>query len=382
GNACAALFSPLTGPAGNYTYTITGVAPCINDIALVNVQTSEAGDAGVGASVSLCSDGDEIDLFTQLGGTPDANGVWTAPDGSVIIGFFDPAIDPQGAYTYTVTPILPCPQVSAVMDLSVVFPVVTAFTVVSNGTCAPLEVTFSHDYTGAGTCTWILGNGDTIHDCSPITGTYTDPGSYDVTLIIDAGNQCGADTVTVEDAVVVYAQPAAAFDVLPPSINTLQPVAFFNNTSAGAHAYEWTIDGDSVSYEEDLRYGFTPELGAEYEVCLIAFAAAVCTDTLCTVVNVDDGLGVFVPNTFTPNHDDKNETFKPIVTGIDPRYYQFMIFDRWGNMFFSTKDPAAFWDGLHDGEDAPQDVYVWKLIAKDALSGARIERVGHVSLLR
>ena len=143
------------------------------------------------------------------------------------------------------------------------------------------------------------------------------------------------------------------------------------------------MDDVQVSTEEDLRYMFPAELGNSYVVCLSAFASPSCADSLCRVVEVEDGLGVFVPNSFTPNNDDVNETFGPVLLGIDPRFYSFMIFDRWGLEVFSTNDPAARWDGRSsDGSELPVDVYVWKLVTKDAYSGARIERLGHVSLAR
>ena len=375
-------FAPSTGTEGVYTYTIAGIAPCVNDFSTVTVTTSIAGNAGGDASITLCFDGPGVDLFTQLTGQPDANGTWTAPDGAPSAGFVDPASAPEGAYTYTVTPPTPCPAVSAVVDVGVIEPVVTTFLAESDGSCAPLEVSFSHGYTGPGICTWILGNGDIVQDCAPFTATYSDPGSYDVTLIIDAGNICGADTVTIEDAVLVYTQPVADFEMVPPNINTLDPLAYLNNTSAGANAYVWTIDDAFTSTDEDVRYLFSAELGTEHVICLVAIAAASCTDTLCKVLTVEDGLSVYVPNTFTPDNNEVNETFKPIVAGIDPRFYLFEIYDRWGLRLFSTTDPEAFWDGTLGGEQAPQDVYVWKLIAKDAYSGDRLERIGHVTLLR
>ncbi|MBK8498831.1 MAG: gliding motility-associated C-terminal domain-containing protein [Flavobacteriales bacterium] len=375
-------FAPATGQAGAYTYTITGIAPCVDDASTVTIVVSVAADAGTGSSLSLCDGDAAIDLFAQLGGTPDATGTWTGPDGLTTDSTFDPLADVPGDYVYTVTPSAPCPVVSSTMSMSVVMPVVTSFLASSLGTCAPLEVTFSHDYTGPGTCTWILGNGDVIEDCAPVTVIYTDPGSYDVTLIVDANNGCGADTVTIADAVNVYAQPTAAFEMLPAQLNTLDPQAFFNNLSSGALSYEWLINEVFITDEEDMTHFFTGDIGADYGICLVAIAAGACADTSCLYITVEDGMRVWVPNTFTPDGNEHNNTFKPIVTGIDRRFYLFEIYDRWGLRLFSTTDPDAYWDGTVDGAEAVQDVYVWQLKAKDAYSAERVERIGHVTLLR
>ncbi|MBL0128381.1 MAG: gliding motility-associated C-terminal domain-containing protein [Flavobacteriales bacterium] len=375
-------FVPSTGTPGVYTYTIIGINPCVNDTSEVTITVSIAANAGVGGSVSLCDGDPAIDLFAQLGGSPDATGVWTDPSGIVSTAQFDPLIDTPGTYTYTVTAIAPCPTETATIDVGVIAPVIASFLATSNGSCAPTLVNFSHDYTGPGTCTWILGNGDVIMDCAPIDVTYTQPGSYDVTLIIDANNGCGADTVTIADAVTVYLQPLATFDQLPAQLNTLDPVAFFNNTTNGANTYAWLINGEFITDEVDMQYRFPGEIGDTYGICLVAYAANSCADTVCKFITIEDGMQVFVPNTFTPDDHAPNNTFKPIVTGIDPRFYLFEIYDRWGNRLLSTTDPDVFWDGKVDGTLAQQDVYVWKLIVKDAYSGDRVERIGHVTLLR
>ena len=48
----------------------------------------------------MCSNGAATDLFNQLGGTPDAGGVWT-PALSSGTGLFDPTLDAAGTYTYS-----------------------------------------------------------------------------------------------------------------------------------------------------------------------------------------------------------------------------------------------------------------------------------------
>jgi gliding motility-associated-like protein len=383
GSASTGTFNPASSQPGVYTYTVLGLAPCIDDAAQVVVSVGIAGDAGTFGSISLCDGDPAADLFAQLGGTPDAGGAWSAPDGSATDGTFDPLTDAPGTYTYTVTPGQPCPQVSAQVGVVVVPPVVADFLAQSNGECVPLEVSFSHGYTGPGNCTWILGDGQTVEQCEPFTWTYPQPGSFDVTLIIDAGNGCGADTVTVEDAVTAYAQPTASFTMLPAVITTLQPVGFFSNTTAGANTYQWLVNEELVSEEVDMQHTFPAQIGDAYGVCLIAYASALCADTVCQTITLEDGMVLWVPNTFTPNNDNKNEGFVPITYGITDDFYRFEVFDRWGLRVFASEVPGEGWDGrLADGTEAPMDVYVWQVRVKDAYSGARVERIGHVNLLR
>jgi gliding motility-associated-like protein len=64
---------------------------------------------------------------------------------------------------------------------------------------------------------------------------------------------------------------------------------------------------------------------------------------------------VYVPDIFTPNGDDKNETFKP--TALHINQYELKIFDRWGNMIFYSTDPNIGWDGKYKGADATDGNY-------------------------
>ena len=155
-----------------------------------------------------------------------------------------------------------------------------------------------------------------------------------------------------------------------------------DSTTEGANTYAWFINEEFITDEMDLHHLFPGAIGDDYGICLVAFAAGACADTMCKTITIDDGFRVFVPNTFTPDDKEPNNIFKPIVIGIDPRFYLFEIYDRWGTRILSTTDPEGAWDGTVDGTEAQQGVYVWKLIAKDAYSGDRIERIGHVTLLR
>jgi len=377
------VFDPGASTPGTYTYTVLGSLPCVNDSAVVLVAVATAANAGLDSAFALCSSDPSVDLFASLGGSPDTGGTWTGPAGPLTTAVFDPAVDASGDYTYTVTPASPCPQESATVSISVVPPAVASFEALSGGECAPVEVDFSHGYTGNGTCTWFLGDGQVVEQCAPFTHIYAAPGSYDVTLIVDAGNGCGADTVTLDGAVTVYAQPTAAFGMLPEAITTLQPTAFFSNASTGAADYAWLINGQPVSEAVDLQYTFPAVIGDTYGVCLLAYASAQCADTVCRYITLEDGMVLWVPNTFTPNEDARNEGFVPVVVGIDERYYRFEVFDRWGLQVFGSETPGIAWDGrLPDGSDAPSDVYVWQVRVKDAYSGDRVERIGHVTLLR
>lgn len=54
--------------------------------------------------------------------------------------------------------------------------------------------------------------------------------------------------------------------------------------------------------------------------------------------------GFYIPNAFTPGHDGKNDTFKPIIFG-NTLQYEFTVYNRFGQIVFSTRQPGKGWDG-------------------------------------
>ena len=56
------------------------------------------------------------------------------------------------------------------------------------------------------------------------------------------------------------------------------------------------------------------------------------------------GPEIFVPSAFTPNKDGKNDILKPITVGISILKY-FRVFNRWGQLVFTTSELGKGWDG-------------------------------------
>jgi len=68
----------------------------------------------------------------------------------------------------------------------------------------------------------------------------------------------------------------------------------------------------------------------------------------------------FVPNAFTPNNDDLNDVFMPQHSGLFQEY-KMEIFNRWGELIYTTNELNTGWDGKIAGKDIQADVFVYKI---------------------
>ena len=59
---------------------------------------------------------------------------------------------------------------------------------------------------------------------------------------------------------------------------------------------------------------------------------------------VIDNYNLWIPDTFTPNDDGVNDSFKPYGVGI--KEYKIQIFSRWGELIFFSEDINSGWDGM------------------------------------
>jgi gliding motility-associated-like protein len=89
--------------------------------------------------------------------------------------------------------------------------------------------------------------------------------------------------------------------------------------------------------------------------------------------------GYWVPNAFTPNNDGKNDCFGIQHWGAVSRL-SFMIYNRWGEVVFQTRDASQCWDGRFKGALLPTGTFVY-LIEADTPCG-QVQRKGTVTLIR
>lgn len=89
---------------------------------------------------------------------------------------------------------------------------------------------------------------------------------------------------------------------------------------------------------------------------------------------------ILVPSAFTPNGDGTNDIFKPIPIGITQFHY-FRIYNRWGQLLYSTTEQGHGWDGSYNGLQQAPGTYVYMTQGTD-FSGKPVFKKGTVVLIR
>jgi len=292
------------------------------------------------------------------------------------------AFTPSVTQTYTVTgtSAAGC-QASGQVLVTIVVPPAPLFVAnVTNG-CSPVTVTFTNQ-SGGVNCSWNFGDGTTASGCGSVTHTYVNIGCYDIVLTTELTAGCSG-TSSQANLVCVTPYPEAAFTPVPNILTTLDATSQMVNSSVNAVSYTWNFGDGGTSLLENPVHTFPADSPGSYEIMLIAYNSIGCRDTAYAVVVVNEELIFYVPNTFTPDGDEFNQSFRPVFTsGFDPFDFNLLIFNRWGEIIFESNDAVAGWDGTYDGQIVQEGTYTWKIEFKTLKNDSREYSVGHVNVLR
>ncbi|PIQ20349.1 MAG: hypothetical protein COW65_15560 [Cytophagales bacterium CG18_big_fil_WC_8_21_14_2_50_42_9] len=101
--------------------------------------------------------------------------------------------------------------------------------------------------------------------------------------------------------------------------------------------------------------------------------------TFSNTVNLIQEASIFIPNAFSPNGDHLNDIFE--VKGRFLAAYRMLIYDRWGQILFDSKNQNQGWDGRFNGKEIPTGTYAYRITGQDA-AGKEFTKTGTVTLLR
>ena len=243
--------------------------------------------------------------------------------------------------------------------------------------CVPFTSEFTFDSHTKPMVNWTIQTSS--YSGTKFSHLFTVPGEYLIKGHLQDTNTNCVNTLTI--LVNAYPVPKADFKFLPEKpVENLETVIFTNN-STGDFQNKWNwffiANNGFKSSHENTPY-FFQDAGL-YPVAFIVQNKYGCSDTIVKTIKVESDFNIYVPNAFTPNGDELNDNFLPILRGT--KFYTLSIFDRWGAKLFETNSTETGWDGTYKGEEAKQDVYVWK-INVSSNSGEQKTMSGQVTLTR
>jgi gliding motility-associated-like protein len=286
--------------------------------------------------------------------------------------------DTSGYYTATLTDV--CNNQITESDWMEVHPLpLVQLTPQSATACGSATLAFFNDLSNApgSDFAWSFGDGATSSS-EIIAHTYSQSGNYLVILQVTSTYGCvNADSTNV--AITVNPRAVADFSTNMNEVSEFNPTVNFFNTSTNTSSVQWFFgDGNgSTTFNPSHEYSGT----GTYNVTLIANNAFNCPDTATQEIIVRPEFTFYIPNAFTPDGDGKNDVFNGKGTNIAE--YEMLIFNRWGELVFSTNSLDYSWDGTYKASTEPLiDVYVYKVKIKDSVRGQYHLYEGHVTIVR
>lgn len=183
---------------------------------------------------------------------------------------------------------------------------------------------------------------------------------------------CGNEPVT--DSVFVRPRFPATFTVEQIPCTPGIEVNFASEADSCAFfaGDRWVLGQCRGTYHVDLeRYN-------EYDLTFYSTRPDQCDDTASAHIDVRTAPTAFLPNAFTPDGDQINDTW-PGHLDIPDLDYQVQIFDRWGKLLWTTTDTFEKWDGAK----LPLGVYVYVMHMRDPCDPrSELTRKGFVTLVR
>ena len=254
--------------------------------------------------------------------------------------------------------------------------------------CSPLEVTFVANSDNATRYYWNFGDDTPISSTAldTIYHTYITHGSFDVSLTIESPEGC-TTVIDSLDYIFVHPSPIADFFMTPNPTTIVDNTVKFKDrsyfdigTSFNIISWDWNFGGLASSPMQHPEYTF-PEVAGTHVIRLAIEAVNGCKDTIEKLLMIKEDWALFIPNSFTPDGDGINEGFGPVGYGIQDDNYSFLIFNRWGELFFESHTKFEPWDGTYKGSIVEEETYVWRLFFRD-IHGEDHSKIGRVTLIK
>ncbi|MFB9088418.1 beta strand repeat-containing protein, partial [Flavobacterium paronense] len=271
-NAGAGTFAPTAGATSStFTYTVNGIAPCVNDSSIATVTIGSQPNAGTDGATTVCETSvTAINLSSLITGEQ-AGGVWTQTSGTggtfnAAAGTFTPSVGATtSSFTYTLSGVAPCITDTSLATVNIISQPsagIDGGTVVCETSSIPLDLfsVITGEQSGG---IWVRtsGTGGVFNAAAgtytPAIGATTSTFTYTVAGVAPCGNDSSVATVTINS------QPNAGTDgattVCETSVTAINLSSLITGEQAGG---VWTQTAGTGGTFNATGGTFTPSVGA------------------------------------------------------------------------------------------------------------------------
>jgi gliding motility-associated-like protein len=358
--------STATGATASHTYSASGVynvsftatGPC--NAAAVATQAIEVIGVNVDFEESSCAATPDGKAFITNPQTGFAYAWSTSP-----AQFSDTAFNlAAGEYTITVTKANACSATASVTVTQASSPSV-ASALVMNDTCFQGTGMIAVLATG-GTAPYIYAwsNGAQTNTLSGVNA-----GSYALTVTDD--KSCSASAAyTILNVSGLQLEVVDRKDV---SCLATKDGSATVRVRGGDSPYQYQWSGSSSdSVLRNAAVGF-------YSVTVNDSKG--CADSLTVEIEKEVCESyIYFPTAFSPNGDNANDFFRPKYSS-DLKSYSIAVYNRWGELVYTSSNVNEGWDGFYKGVAQPVSTYIWSS-QFSFLNGPTEQRSGNVTLVR
>lgn len=331
-------------------YWIQAETPCSvkTDTIQVTLITDTLKPINLGADTVLC----EISYTITSGTQQQADYIWNTGDTTPQI-----TVTQGGIYTLTINN--PCYSKTDGVNITLVQDSITSIQLGNDTLLCDNELELQLPLINGAKYQW--STGDTTNNFKA-----TQSGIYTAQLTTPVCNNTYSDDIKI-------------------TFYTPKPLQLSNDTTICQNDFSKVtlqVNNDYISYLWNTG-GNTPILDVNEEGQYIISATDTCGNTYtqsATVTLCDCNL--YVPSTFTPNSDGKNDRFG-VVNYCGFSIYHLQIFNRWGELVFETRDPQKLWDGTYNNQPVQQGIYTIAL--RYGYKGAKTRNsdfYGNIHLIR
>ena len=254
-----------------------------------------------------------------------------------------------------------------------------AFSYANEMGCRMDTLTFSHDGAhGVTKWNWLFNGTETATTPShslifPATSTNT------IQLIVTNGVCLDTSAISL-----VLDNEVTANFTMPAIICPEDPLLMENTSTGLIDAWRWNFGllRTSNLQTPDPYYFPNTNIETTYIIKLVASNTNIgCSDSMSKSIKVLNNCFIAVPTAFTPNGDGLNDFLYP-TNAIKADNLQFKVYNRWGQLVFSSRNWQDKWNGKIGGLLQATGVYAWFLEYTHRDTGKKVFQKGTTTLIR